>query len=299
MDILTPEEKLKEKKLYRTLYIILCVLPIIAFLTVIGYSQSQKTILNNANDAIKVGNVEEAIDWATQLDSMETLDDNNETLLMVACEKGSADMIDWALVNGADPNYAPRGAMSPIELYCSFGFRAGTKPLARLIKAGANVKQYVYTPPIFRLAEKLLYMTPEERDIAFQEMLLLYHAGDKIAYNGTTLFHYVAQFDNAELAEALLMTAAGVKQLLEKDPNGQTPYDLALANGSADVQRLLRKFEEGLLEQLEQEGIEAPEETEPVKDNKAELDALIDSLAEQSANNQSTTPPQEDNEEQD
>lgn len=282
MEILTPEEKLKEKKLYKTLYTVLCILPIIAILAIAGYFHSQKVIVDNINSAVKTGNINEAKEWAAQLDDLETLDSNNETLLMVACETGSEDMIDWALANGADPNYAPKGATTPLELYCSFGFRAGPKSLTRLLKAGADVRQCVYTPPIFRLAEKLLWMTPEERDIAFQEMLLLYHGGDKIRHNNTTLFHYAAQFDNVELAEALLMTVAGAKQLAEEDSNGKTPYDLALANGSAKVQRLLRRFEEGLLEELNKDESIESEDTDPVKDNKEELDALINSLYQQS-----------------
>ena len=44
MDILTPEEKQKEKKLYRSIYILLVALPIIAILTVFGYFASQKSL---------------------------------------------------------------------------------------------------------------------------------------------------------------------------------------------------------------------------------------------------------------
>ena len=295
MDILTPEEKLKEKKLYKTLYIILCVLPVLALLTIIGYSHSQKVVLQNANEAIKVGNIEEAKNWALQLDDMERIDKNNETLLMVACQYGSAEMIEWAIAHEADPNYAPHGATTPLELYCSFGFRAGPKTLTRLLKAGADVKKYEFTPPIFCLAEKLLWMTPDERKIAFDEMLVLYNNGDKMRHNGTTLFHYAAQYDNVELAEALLITVAGAKQLGEKDSNGKTPYDLALANGSADVQRLLRRFEEGVMTELDKE--DTPSEENIVTDNKDELDALINSLYEQSSHAPDELGPTEPSEE--
>jgi ankyrin repeat protein len=104
------------------------------------------------------------------------------------------------------------------------------------------------------------------------------------------LFHYAAQYDNEELAMALLQTAEGAKQLGELNKDGKTPYDLALANGSAKIQRLVRRFQEGLLELLD----EKPQtEEQEVVDNKDELDALINSLYEQSAQSQPPTEPVE------
>ena len=280
MEILTPEEKQKEKKLYRNLYTLLIVLPLIALATWFGYTNSQTAIATNATEAIKAGNIEEAKDWALQLDSWDHLDKNRETVLMVACETGVAEFVDWVLAHGADPNYSPRGSMTPLELYCSFGFRAGPQTLSRLLKAGARISNYELTPPIFCLGTKLIWMTPDERDVAFEEMLILYNNGDKMSYNGVTLFHYAAQYDNEALAYALLSSLAGANQLTAKDPNGKTPYELALMNGSASVQRLIRRFEEGLRAEEE----EIPSETTKPEDNKDELDALINSLVDQSSN---------------
>lgn len=291
MDILTPEEKQKEKKLYKTLYIILIILPLIGLLTIWTYFSAQKSLLNDINGLIKSGQIEEAKELAAQLEDLELLDENNETLLMVACEMGSSEMIEWALAHNADPNYSPRGATTPLELYCSFGFRGGPETLMRLLKAGAQVQSYRYNPPIFCLAEKLIWMTPSERDVALEEMLILYHSGDKIRHNGTTLFHYAAQYDNEELATALLSTAAGAKQLAEKNQDGKTPYDLALEYGSAKIQRLVRRFQEGLLEILDEPT--QPEYEQEIVDNKDELDALINSLYEQSTQSQNATEPVE------
>lgn len=291
MDILTPEEKQKEKKLYRSIYILLVALPIIAILTVFGYFASQKSLATQATDAIRAGNIEEAKSFAIQLDDLQTQDKNRETVLMVACETGCSEIIEWALAHDADPNYAPVGATPPLELYCSFGFRGGVKTLVRLIRAGADVKNYQFTPPIFCLAERLLYLTPEERNLVFEEMLVLYNSGDKIRYNDTTLFHYAAQYDNEELAMALLQTAEGAKQLGELNKDGKTPYDLALANGSAKIQRLVRRFQEGLLEILDEPP--QPEDEQEIVDNKDELDALINSLYEQSTQSQNATEPVE------
>ena len=287
MEILTPEEKLKEKKLYNRIYVLLCVLPIVALLTVFGYFLSQESLVNKANNAIRAGNIEEAKSYAIQLDDMQQQDKNNETVLMVACENGCSEFIEWAITHGADPNYAPPGSTPPLELYCSFGFRGGAKTLSRLLRAGANVQNYQFKPPMFCLAERLLYMTQEEREIAFDEMLLLYQNGDKIQYEDTTLLHYVAQYDDEDLAKALLSTVAGAKQLGITNADGKTPYDIALINGSAKVQRVFRRFEEGILAELENDSkLEEPVEEEPV-DNKAELDALINSL--QQTHNQQPT----------
>lgn len=298
MEILTPEEKQKEKQLYRRLYTLLIILPIIALITVVGYFASQKSLLNQANEAIKAGNIEEAKEFAIQIDNLEMLDKNYETLLMVACEAGSAEMVEWAIFHGADPNFAPRGATTPLELYCSFGFRAGPKTLIRLLRAGADVQTYQFTPPAFCLANKLLYMTPEEREIAFEEIVILYESGDKMKHNDSTLFHYAAQYDNEPLAISLLQTTAGVKLLVEQDSDGKTPYDLALLNGSSTVQRLLRRFEENLLEELNKEpSVDEEVENTPPEDNKEELDRLINSLLEQSQNN--TTPTENTTEEND
>ncbi len=291
MEFLTPEEKLKEKKLYRNIYILLCILPLIAFGTIFGYFLSQKSLVNKANDAIRAGQIEEAKAYAMQLDDMQTHDNNTETILMVACENGCSEIIEWALAHGADPNYAPRGATSPLELYCSFGFRGGAKTLSRLLQAGADVKNYQFKPPMFCLAERLLYMTSEEREIAFAEMLILYHNGDKIQYDNTTLLHYVAQYDDEALAKALLSTVAGAKQLGMLNTDGKTPYDLALQNGSAKVQRVIRQFQEGLLDALENE--DNPEDINSGEDeytyNQEEMDALINSLEQQSQKSQQET----------
>ena len=282
MEFFTPEQKKQEKKLYKTLYGILIVLPVLALLTIFGYTQSQITIAQNATEAIQAGDVDLAKEWASQLDSMEQHNRNRETVLMVACESGVAEMVEWAIAHDADPNYAPRGAMTPLELYCSFGFRAGAPTLNRLLRAGARVNNYLLTPPIFCLGTKLIWMTAEEREIAFDEMLLLYKSGDKMQYNGVTLFHYAARYDNEPLAYELLCSVAGAKQLAMEDPDGYTPYELALQNGSSAIQRLVRRFEEGLL--AEQES--TPIETTKPEDNKDELDALINSLQEQASQKQ-------------
>ena len=286
MEFFTPEQKKQEKKLYKTLYAILIALPIVALLTIFGYTQSQITIAQNTTDAIQAGDIELAKEWAEQLDSLEQHNRSRETVLMIACEMGAAEMVEWAIAHDADPNYAPRGAMSPLELFCSFGFRAGAPTLNRLLRAGAKVNNYLLTPPIFCLGTKLIWMTPEEREIAFDEMLLLYKNGDKMQYNGVTLFHYAARYDYEPLAYELLCSVAGAKQLAAEDPDGYTPYELALQNGSSSIQRLVRRFEEGLLAEQE---IKEPEATKP-EDNLAELDALINSLQEQGAQKQETSP---------
>lgn len=296
MEFLTPEEKLKEKKLYRNIYILLCVLPLVALGTIFGYFLSQESLANKANDAIRAGNVEEAKSYAIQLDDLQTQDKNNETVLMVACENGCSEVIEWALAHGADPNYAPKGATTPLELYCSFGFRGGAKTLSRLLRAGADVKIYQFKPPTFCLAERLLYMTSEEREVAFDEMLVLYQNGDKIVYEDTTLFHYVAQYDDEDLAKALLSTVAGAKQLGAVNADGKTPYDLALQNGSAKVQRAIRKFEEGVLNALDNDknDNEADAEENEYTYSQEEMDALINSLEQQKQQpQQETTVPEE------
>ena len=86
--------------------------------------------------------------------------------------------------------------------------------------------------------------------------------------------------------------------MVEQDSDGKTPYDLALLNGSSTVQRLLRRFEENLLEELNKEpSVDEEVENTPPKDNKEELDRLINSLLEQSQNN--TTPTENTTEEND
>ena len=290
MENQTPEQKLKlsnkrveeyaenERKKNRVIYLIMAILPFIVLFACFAYSHSQKSLVTQINEAIKASDQATIDVLLPNVDDLETLDEHNETMLMVACEAGHAEMIEWLLIHEVDPNYAPSGAATPLELYCSYGYKTGADTLTRLLRAGASIKDFRYTSPIFCLGERLKWMTPEERDVAFEEILILYDKGDKLTNGKTTLFHYAAQYNQEELATELLKTAAGAHLLSLQDENGKTPYDLALANGSAAIQRLLRAFEEGIREEYENPG-HLQEPTGELVDEEEEEDNLDELIA--------------------
>lgn len=266
----------KVDKTQKIINIFLCILPALALLTILFYCGSQKSVATQVTTAIKFGDNETAIELIEQIESMQQTDNDRETILMVACESGNAEIIELALNKGAKPNYCPSGALTPLELYCLYGYHAGQDTLYTLLKLGANPIRYEQTPPLYCLTDKLQWTQPDEREVIEEEIILLLKAGSPLTYNDTSILHYAAQYNLGSVAEYLVHTVEGAKLLAMKDENGKTPYEVAISHGAASVQRAIRHFEEELKAELEEN--ETPIEDSIEVEEIPSLDELIESL---------------------
>ena len=144
-------------KVQQKINIILCILPVLALTIFLMWNFSQQKLINQATAAITERDTETALDLIENIDLLDKPDSKSMTILMTACKEGDSVVIKSLLSKGANPNKHPNGMLTPLELFCSYGYTAGEDALYSLLKAGANPKVFEDTPPLFALANKFVW----------------------------------------------------------------------------------------------------------------------------------------------
>lgn len=166
-----------------------------------------------------------------------------ETMLMVACEVGNEEAIEYLLNKGADPNKTVAGNLTPLELFCRDGYNAGERALLLLLNAGVRQSIYTVKPAIFHLADNYYWMTDEQKALATEETIWLLKYGAPLGYKDTSLLHLAAKSNMADLFYTIVHTREGLYMINMRDGDGNTPWSVAVINGAVDVQRVIRNLE--------------------------------------------------------
>jgi ankyrin repeat protein len=203
----------------------------------------QTSIIDDACAAIRSGDVEQAKIHAEKALDINAIGSDDSTMLMTACQSGNYDMIRYLLSKGADVNHSPKGSLTPIELFCIYGYESGEASLQLLLDA--NVKQHNYTikPAVFYLAENFYWMTDEQKKIATEEAILMLQYGAPLSHENTSILHLAAKSDMEDLFYTVVHTTEGLSLLRIKDYDGNTPWDVAVKSGAIKVQRVIRNLE--------------------------------------------------------
>ena len=218
---------------------------------VLTFFISQRIMLQNTIDAIKEGDNETVLSLIDKLANVDTEGKGHETILSVACEYGNRQVIHLALDRGADPNKQYGYLLTPIELFCAYGYDAGPEPLQALISAGADVNKYINKPAIIVLAEKSYWMDDTQKATASQEINLLFKSGAALTYGRETVLHYAAKSNMSNLVYSLIRTEQGIALINMLDTDGNTPYQVSVKYGAVAVQRVIRSYEEEIRKMME------------------------------------------------
>lgn len=233
-------------------FIVAAAIAIIAasILLFIGY---QEEYIEAACVAIENKDNQTAHSYIDKIWDVDMTGKRKQTMLMVACESGNSEMIISLVSHGANVNKTINGYLSPLELFCKNGYMAGPDVLLSLLKSGAKQSAYVEKPAVYHLADSFYWMTAEEKKIATEETILLLQYGAPLGCAGTSILHLAAKGDMADLFYTIVHTTEGLNLLNMSDENGNTPLDIAIANGAVEVQQVMRDLEK---EYNEDQGIE-------------------------------------------
>ena len=227
----------------------------------------QEKLVDEACLAIKGGDQETAIEYIDKIWNINSVGRQHETVLMAACEVGSSEMIQYIINLGADVNKTSRGYMTPLELFCEYGYEAGCDTLSLILEAGVKQSNFTISPAVFYLADDFCWMTEEQKELAAKETILLLQNGAPFGYQKTSLIHLTAKADMDDLFYTLVHTKEGLNLMTMEDENGDTPWDIAIKNGSISVLRVIRNLETEYNEVLEEEAqAKAAEEGEKKQD---------------------------------
>lgn len=167
------------------------------------------------------------------------------TPLYSACSNDNKDIIEILLKNGADPNYTAYALAYPLEHLCDQGPGETTDALELLLKYGADPNLYRYTPPMFRLAEKLENMSERFYLLACNEIFCLIDNGADLinaapTYEGYTILHFAAQQKNTEFLSDLLKRTDVRKIINEKTKqSGYTALICAVRGNQTEGSKIL------------------------------------------------------------
>lgn len=293
-----PPQKRKKKfdKTQFVINIILCILPIIALGVYFSWYNYQVKIIDTLTVQL-MGQDKNRFDTELlqKVELLNKANDQGDTLLMRACRQGRGDVVVELLEMGANPNYHPRGTLTPLELYCKYGYRGGSYGLYKLLQAGASPNIYTEEPPLHALAMEFKWMEKEIKEEVSKEIKLLLQAGATMKWSDTTIVHCVAKYNFSDVLYDLIRTEEGIQYLMEKDSSGYYPYDLAVRNGAVKSQRVIRELDDELTELAKQNNEsyktdvqpteEAPEEN---KEPEKTLEELLDDLANMKNNSETT-----------
>ena len=200
---------------------------------------------------------------------IDELGQNKETVLMSACESGNTQIIQYLLNKGASPNKTIDGNLSPLEIYCKFGYKGGLKPLQELLDHGAQQSLFSSKPAIFHLGENFKEMDEEEKKFATEMSIYLLTNGAPLTYKKETVLHLAAKGNMSELFDQIVHTREGLQLLNSENNDKLTPWQTAVNSGSIGVQRVIRNLE-----------TEYSEIKETENENNSTGDALFDELLE-------------------
>eukprot|EP00041_Stephanoeca_diplocostata_P019257 m.412441 g.412441 ORF g.412441 m.412441 type:complete len:744 (+) comp21256_c0_seq1:192-2423(+) len=194
-------------------------------------------------DAAEEGNVNQVrLYLAHHWDVVNWSDDDGDTALHIAANKGHADVVQVLLANEADPNTISRGGCTPLQWAAQYGH---CDCLTQLLQSGAdaNAADTIggYTPLHYAVA-----YTGNEACVS----QLLRHGADVYAKNtdGATPLHDAAATGHVNYARLLLSSNTDQKtdinrMLLSVDDQGRTPQDVAMESGFHDLANTLEFFE--------------------------------------------------------
>jgi ankyrin repeat protein len=220
-----------------------------------------ETIVTLGCEAIAQEDNELAKQYIDRAINIDGVGNNKQTMLMTACDVGNSEMIIYLLNSGADANKTMPGHPTPLELFCQNGYNAGKRTLEILIRNGAKQKEYTIKPALFHLADNFYWMNDEQKKEATEEAILLLQNGAPLEYDGTSLLHIAAKSDMSDLFYTIVHTSQGLQLLTKQDTDGMTPWQVAVKNGSIDVQRVIRNLET----EFEEEQNENTQQTDPIE----------------------------------
>lgn len=166
------------------------------------------------------------------------------TMLQTACRMGNVEVIRHLLEKGANP-HREKGWMTPLECYCANNFGGDDMEAVKLlVEYGADPAVFASSPSTFLLAWQFSWRAYDRKKVVSQEILFLLEHGAPMVFEGRSLLHVAARTDEEELFEVLLDTEEGRKCLSMKDKDGYTPWDIAVQNGSTEVQALILTAEQ-------------------------------------------------------
>jgi hypothetical protein len=215
----------------------------------------QEETIDSACQAIKDNDnvfAKEKLDniWFIDMDG-----EQNKTVLMAACEAGNLEMINYALMFGADPNVTTNGHLSPLELYCRYGYSDGVDGLELLLISGAMQSQYTSQPAVFHLASRFSDMNDKEKEMATEMAILLLKRGAPLVFQDTSLLHLAAKSNMDDLFYTMVHTTSGLQLLAMEDGDGLTPWEITVKYGSVGVQKVIRDLELEYAEEQEKEDL--------------------------------------------
>lgn len=211
----------------------------------------QDDVFIDARESIVKNDVESLDLCVSKMWDIDMIGPGKQTLLMVACENGSVDAIEYLINHGADVNKSPSGCMTPLELYCSLSYEAGEYGLLLLIDSNVKQSKYTVKPAVFHLADQYYWMNDSQKALATEETIWLLKYGAPLGYNNTSLLHMAAKGNMGDLFYTIVHTTQGLSMLNMKDENGQTPWEIAVEYGAVSVQKVIRNLETELKEEEE------------------------------------------------
>lgn len=280
----------KPDKVQKVINILIAILTLAAIGLMLGWTIYQHSLVNQAVDAIAAGESDTALELIQKVDEIDMYSNQDKTILMAACRYGDSKAIMAALNKGADPNEHLKGTLTPLELYCEFGYNAGEEALLSLLQAGADTKKYEKKPPLYLLTDQFQWMDKDAKKELTDEIILLLQAGSPLKYQGSTILHHLSQHNFDIVVDLLIRTQEGYQMLSETNSDGYTPYDLSVKSGAVQVQRVIRVLQAEIMEATNtpQDPLLAPStpsqpttppETEPIDDVKPDDMSLEEWLA--------------------
>lgn len=261
------------------LALLLSVFILVASATTLLYLNDQETLIDKACFAIDSHDLELAANYMEKVKFINLYGDRRETLLMSACKNGNKECILYLLNRGANPNRTVSARLTPLELYCEYGYEAGDALLSLLLECGADQSKYSEQPALYQLANQFHWMNDEQKEIAAKEAVILLEYGAPLEYDGSTILHYAARGNMADLFNILIHTQQGLSLINVKNNDGLTAWNVAVENGAVGVQRVIRNLEAELKQKAEeqaQEELQAQIEQEQA----LETEEIVESTAE-------------------
>lgn len=204
----------------------------------------QEEHVDKACLAIENGNSALAISEIEQIRNIDCVGSNKQTVLMAACKTGNKELIQYIVNRGADVNKSPRGHLTPLELFCAYGYEAGEDALWILLDAGVKQSSYTAQPAIFHLAENFYWMDNNQKKIATEEAILLLQKGAPLRHKDNSLLHVAARSDMDDLFYTMVHSTEGLQLMSMRNSDGLTPWDVAVKNGATKVQKVIRDLED-------------------------------------------------------
>lgn len=205
------------------------------------YTLTVEENVDLACELIYEGKEEEAKAQIDLIKNINVLGSKKETVLMAACKTGNVNIIEYVLEKKADPTKHPDGGLTPLEIYCEYGYEGGGKGVALLCKSGANPKEYSIQEPLFLMANHFQWMTNEQKDKATEVAVELIKNGASLYNDDTTILHLTAQADMYVLFYNIVRSNEGTWLMDARDSSNKTPYEVASKHGAVNVQRAFKQ----------------------------------------------------------